>query len=197
MNSELGQFRVNGYLPPEHVITFPRDGRCLAFDQAMRFTGWALLDVKDGQAELLDAGCLTTTAGEQSGWKSSYASQTAMGEQIMTTLVQQGERATMIAYELPPTGKLARPDASIMAGMSVCNFAHFLYPDLPLLLIGKQRAANQLTGNPKAKKEHIAATLCVATWIKGIHLIQAHPKYRAEHEYDALGVAITAITKGE
>lgn len=196
--SDLAQFRVNGYVPPEHVITFPHDGRVLGFDQAMRFTGWALLEVKDGQPDVLDAGCLTTEPNGQSGWAGTYESQVEMADKIMMVLGQHGETATMIAHESPPAaGKLNRPDASIMAGMSIRVLSRILYPATPVLMIGKQRAANQLTGNPKAKKQMIPAVLCQVSWLKGLHRLQSEPKYRAEHEYDALAIDITAITLGE
>jgi len=194
--SQLADFRAPGYVSPgEFIPKLTRRIRVLAFDQGLRNTGVVLLDGREEIPEIRHSITLRTKAGQQTGWRSNYAGQVQMAEHMIPILLEHAGEFDVIVHEMPSTKGLSRPDASIMAGMSVRILNLLLCPEVPIWMISKQRAANTLTGNPNAKKDRIPAALKGASWIAGLDVIESST-YR-EHQYDALALAITALARGE
>jgi hypothetical protein len=189
----LADLRVDDAPVPEYIPYIPGTGLVLAFDQAIRNTGWVLVGFDDGnRATIMNCGTLRTKAPARNlGWQSTYASALQMADQIDQRVLETYQRSpiTLLVHETPPSsGKMARPDSSIMTGMAVRLAARRHCPQVPLLMIGKQKAANFLLGQPNADKKVIKEFLRAASWIEDRDLIEG--KSYNEHQYDALALAV-------
>jgi Holliday junction resolvasome RuvABC endonuclease subunit len=190
----LSDFRVDDTPAPEYIPALPRDATGLVFDQAIRKTGWVVAQSKANQVRVFDCGTLRTPDQQQRGNATTYAHAMAMYPQIDQVIETYGHQVDFIAHEMPPTMKLARPESSLMAGLCVRICAARRAPDVPLLMISKQKAANLLTGNPNAKKIKMSDYLKEASWID-VQAIEG--KTYREDQYDALSLFIAATATGE
>lgn len=193
--TKLSDLRVDDSPVPEYIPTIPGAGLVLAFDQAIRNTGWVLVGFSANRAGIMNAGVLQTKKPVRNlGWESTYASAMEMADQIDQVFADRlriGIRPTLIVHETPPSaGKAARPDSSIMTGMAVRLAARKHCPDVPLLMIGKQKAANFLLGQPNADKSEVRDFLQAASWVDALDVLDQRSTYN-EHQYDALSLAVS------
>lgn len=193
----LTDFRIDGDTPPARPLpTLNRRLKVLAFDQAMRNTGYVLLDGRGQTPVISQARTLRTVANEQTGWRSTYIAQETMAFQIADVIRDHAD-VDLIVHESPPSARMARADSVLLAGLSVRLMARMFAPGVPVWMIGKQKAANILIGNPQAEKKMIKKTFqrivdtTANTWVAGITEIAGNT-YN-EHQYDALALAIAGL----
>jgi Holliday junction resolvasome RuvABC endonuclease subunit len=178
--------------PVPHLLGAERSATVMAFDQAIRNTGWAVIHYEFFAPPLIYAiGTIKTSPDEERvSWDDTLERATRLMAGVMDLLYLYGPE--VVVHEMPPVGGgpwVRAAYSSVVAAVAVRNAAYLV--KAPVTHISAQTVKKFLTGNGNAKKTAVRAA--VLTLLESGQ-IQTNPQEKFqlnEHIVDAIGLALT------
>jgi Holliday junction resolvasome RuvABC endonuclease subunit len=181
--SDLAQFRETRTTAPKEGggpvrPVFP--GRILAVDQSISNTGWALIERTGG---ISATGNIKTEQGPVKGHEDTLTRGTEVFSRYLTLI--SSLKPDLIVHETPPVGgKMMRPESSLVSAAALRHAA--LVHQVPIRMIGAQKAKKRWTGNGNAEKALVKEA------IRRLDPMVAQRKPLNEGIYDAIAIGWVA-----
>lgn len=187
---QLSDFSVGDYQPPIREYHFGTM-QVLAFDQALRHTGFVEVSFEGPSFLVTEHGTLTTDddlAGNTAVLRAGATYFTTMRQELMNRMMLG--HAQVIVFELPPNpNRMYRPESAMMAALCLTilcqqlNYEHHM--------VQAQAAKTLWAANPRANKTQLKRAL-----LERFPFLKQAMAKASEHEWDALSLALTFAAEG-
>jgi Holliday junction resolvasome RuvABC endonuclease subunit len=192
--ADLSQFRIGepdgSPMAPLPILDIRHQGKIIAFDQSLSNTGYVVLDTSSptfhiGPLKLMTTGMLKAK-NDLKGHENTLFRGMDLFWEIQDVCRQW--RPDSVIFETPPVGgRMARPESSLLAALSLRLAAIIENPFVKLVMISRQQAAKRWTGNGNADKRVVRAAL---DQVLTTHEIARCDGPWNEHVYDALSLGL-------